>query len=236
MANRDLPLDGKLVVITGASRGIGRAIAERLAAAGAEIVAAARTLKADGDRGSAEETAALIRSRGGKASAMPVDMEDGASRAALIKPGLKAELTLPEAPGKTHAAVVVGSAESIDRSSRTLRVQLEADNAHGELIAGSYVDAHFALPGAPGVLELPVTALMFRQHGLQVATLSANNTVALKSVQLGRDFGTRAEVVAGIGANDRVIDSPPDWLRDGDNVQPAAAAPGKTAPARSSGQ
>jgi len=85
MANRDLPLDGKLVVITGASRGIGRAIAERLAAAGAEIVAAARTLKADGDRGSAEETAALIRSRGGKASAMPVDMEDGASRAALIK-------------------------------------------------------------------------------------------------------------------------------------------------------
>lgn len=85
MANRDRPLEGKLIVVTGASRGIGRAIAERLAVAGAEIVAAARTLGADGDRGSAEETAALIRSRGGKATAMRVDMEDGASRAALIK-------------------------------------------------------------------------------------------------------------------------------------------------------
>lgn len=158
------------------------------------------------------------------------------SRAALIKPGLKAQLTLPEAPGKTHAAVVVGTADAIDRSSRTLRVQLEADNAHGELIAGSYVDTHFALPGTPGVLELPVTALMFRQHGLQVATLSANNTVALKKVELGRDFGTRVEVVAGIGANDRVIDSPPDWLRDGDSVQAAAAAPEKTAPAQGSGK
>lgn len=156
------------------------------------------------------------------------------SRAALIKPGLKAELTLSEAPGKTYPAVVVGSAEAIDRSSRTLRVQLEADNAHGDLIAGSYADTHFALPGAPGVLELPVTALMFRQHGLQVATLGAQNTVALKSVQLGRDFGTRVEVVSGIDAQDRVIDSPPDWLRDGDTVQAAPAGAAKTAVAQGS--
>jgi RND family efflux transporter MFP subunit len=154
------------------------------------------------------------------------------SRAGLIKTGLKAELTLPEAPGKTYPAVVVGTADAIDRASRTLRVQLEADNAHGDLIAGSYADTHFALPGAPGVLELPVTALMFRQHGLQVATLTPQNSVTLKKVELGRDFGTRVEVVAGIGADDRVIDSPPDWLRDGDTVQPAEAAPEKTALAK----
>ncbi len=84
MASRDLPLEGKLVVVTGASRGIGRAVAERLASAGAEIVAAARTLVADGDRGSATETAELIRSRGGQAIAMALDMEDAASREALI--------------------------------------------------------------------------------------------------------------------------------------------------------
>jgi len=151
------------------------------------------------------------------------------SRAALIKPGLKAELTLPEAPGKTYPAIVLGSADAIERSSRTLRVQLEADNARGDLIAGSYADTRFALPGTPGVLELPVTALMFRQHGLEVATLTAQNTVALKKVELGRDFGTRVEVVAGIGAEDRVIDNPPDWLREGDTVQPAAAAPERAA-------
>jgi NAD(P)-dependent dehydrogenase (short-subunit alcohol dehydrogenase family) len=84
MVGRDMPLEGKVVVVTGASRGIGRAIAERLGAAGAEIVAAARTLTADDDRGSASETAELIRRRGGKAVAMTVDLESPASREALI--------------------------------------------------------------------------------------------------------------------------------------------------------
>jgi NAD(P)-dependent dehydrogenase (short-subunit alcohol dehydrogenase family) len=84
MTDAGRPLEGLVTVVTGASRGIGRAIAERLAAAGAEIVAAARTLKADEGSGSAEETAALIRERGGKAEAMRLDLESADSREALI--------------------------------------------------------------------------------------------------------------------------------------------------------
>ena len=49
----------------------------------------------------------------------------------------------------------------------------------------------------------------------------------LKNIQIGRDFGTRVEVVSGLDAADRVIDSPPDWLAQGDVVRtmPSAAAP-----------
>ena len=143
--------------------------------------------------------------------------------ATLVKVGMEAKLALPEAAGRTFPAKVVSTADAIDKASRTLLVQLEADNTHGDLIAGAYADAHFELPAAPGVLQLPVTALLFRQHGLEVATLGSDNKIALKKITLGRDFGTKVEVVAGLNASDRVIDSPPDWVVEGDTVRPRTA-------------
>ena len=72
------PLAGKIAVITGAGRGIGRAIAMALADAGASVSCAARTL------GEVDSAAAVIAARGGSALALHADVTDAASVDNLI--------------------------------------------------------------------------------------------------------------------------------------------------------
>jgi RND family efflux transporter MFP subunit len=140
-----------------------------------------------------------------------------------IKLGMQAQLYLPERPGMSYPAQVVSTSDAINESARTLLVQLEADTAQGTLTAGSYTNVHFDLPPTTGIVQLPVTAMLFRRHGLQVATVGNDNKVVMKTVTMGRDFGTRVEITSGLEPSDRVIDSPPDWLAQGDAVRIAAA-------------
>lgn len=69
----DLPLSGKLALVTGASRGIGAATALALAAAGAHVVLTART------PGGLEEVEESIHAAGGSATIAPLDLIDGES-------------------------------------------------------------------------------------------------------------------------------------------------------------
>ncbi len=74
----DRPLHGQIALVTGASRGIGRSIAVTLAAAGAEIVAAARNEEA------ALETVQEILESGGKATGIAMDVSDDDSVAEAL--------------------------------------------------------------------------------------------------------------------------------------------------------
>jgi RND family efflux transporter MFP subunit len=145
------------------------------------------------------------------------------SYTAALHVGTQAVLRVPEKPGETFAAAVTDTSASISENSRTMLVQLEADNANGALLPGSYVDVAFKLATQQGVLRLPISALLFRRHGLEVATLGPDDKVLLKQVALGRDYGTEIEVTTGIASSDRVIDNPPDSLAEGDSVSVAKA-------------
>ncbi len=144
------------------------------------------------------------------------------------KPGLMADLTLPEFPGKTFKGKLVRTADSIDPATRTLLVEVDVNNATGELLPGAYTEVHLKVPtGVPSLL-LPVTTLIFRSQGLQVATVQGGNQAALTKIVLGRDLGTEVEVLSGLTADDSVIVSPPDSLIAGEKVRVVATAGNST--------
>lgn len=77
--------DGKVALVTGSSRGLGKAIAQRLAAEGATVALTARTLEPDPKyQGSLRQTLEEIESAGGTAVAIPADLSDVAERGRLF--------------------------------------------------------------------------------------------------------------------------------------------------------
>jgi RND family efflux transporter MFP subunit len=155
------------------------------------------------------------------------------SYAAAIHPGLTAALVFADRPDKRYEAMVANTSRALDANSRTLQVELQIDNASGELLPGSYAQVHFTLTGADDTLRIPVNTVLFRTDGVQVAVLDAQHRVHLKSITQGRDFGTEVEVLSGLSADDVLVANPPDSISDGAEVRVAPAAPGKSAGGRS---
>jgi RND family efflux transporter MFP subunit len=149
--------------------------------------------------------------------------------AAAMKPGLTADLVFPDRPGKVYTANLDSTSSAIEQSTRTLLAQLSVENKNNELLPGAYTEVHFKLPiGADSaVFKVPANVLLFRGDGMHVATVAGNGQVVMKSVTIGRDYGSDVEIVQGLSADDKVILSPPDSLVEGVNVR--VAPPGQVA-------
>src|SRR2546429_3190787 len=153
------------------------------------------------------------------------------SFSAGLVPGLKATFEMPQYPGVQFDATVSHISRSINATSHSMQVELQADNAAGKFSGGSYCNVHFEIPTDANLVTIPPTALITGNQGTQIATLDSNDKVVLKSVQLGRDLGDSVEVVAGLSPADRIINNPPETLAAGDAVRVAQATSQATAPA-----
>src|ERR1700733_1839922 len=112
----------------------------------------------------------------------------------VLKPGLTATLTLPQAPDKQIQAQFLTPAHAVVPSTRTIVTELTADNANRELWPGTYASVHFVFPGEPNVLILPEQALLFRAQGMQVAVLDDHDRVHLQNVILGKNLDTDVQI------------------------------------------
>jgi RND family efflux transporter MFP subunit len=147
---------------------------------------------------------------------------------ALIKPGSKAELTVPERPDRTYTATVQSQSQAISAGSGTMLVQLAVDNASGELLPGAFANVRFDLPADANTVIVPPGALILGKEGVRVATVDAANKVRIRKVSIGRDLGNAVQLAGGVERSDRIIDSPPDGIAEGDTVKIAQAAKAKS--------
>jgi RND family efflux transporter MFP subunit len=141
------------------------------------------------------------------------------------------DVVFPDEGGKTLQAKVATTSESIAANSRTLLVELHLDNPDNKIQPGSYAQARLPAGSLGQLVTLPNNAFLFRAQGMQVGVVKPDNSVELRDIKVGRDFGTTIQIVDGVSPADRVILNPADSLLTGDTVRIAAASVPSPAPA-----
>lgn len=163
MSNHPFDLTGKLAVVTGAKRGLGRAMAEALAAAGADIIGVSATLETEGS-----EVAHAVESLGREFSARTVDFSDRAAVGAL-----GAELAAMERP----VDILVNNAGTIERApaaehSDDLWDQVLQVNLSSQFVLSREVGQAMIQRGAGGKIIFTASLLSF-QGGINVPGYTA---------------------------------------------------------------
>jgi RND family efflux transporter MFP subunit len=139
--------------------------------------------------------------------------------ASFVRPGMDVTFTVPQYPNRVFHATLVANAGAVASATGTVLIQFGTDNSDHALQPGAYANLRFPLPSGANGIRLPATALIFRDAGMQVATVDAANHVRLKTVNILRDMGASVDVSGGVSSSDRIIDNPADALQEGDEVR-----------------
>ena len=128
-------------------------------------------------------------------------------------------LDLAEYPGVKFQGKIAHIAGAIDTATRTLLTEVQVPNQDSRLFPGAYANVHLVLKLDHTSDVIPINTVLFRSQGTQVGVVDNSDTVHLKSITVGHDFGTTYEVTSGVASTDRLILNPSDSLADGAKVQ-----------------
>jgi gluconate 5-dehydrogenase len=195
-------LEGRVAIVTGGSRGIGRAIATGLAAAGASVVVASRTLDA------CDDVVREIEAQGGSAAACAADIADRTSHAGLIA-------TAVERFGRLD--VLVNNAGLL-RPHFTVKVseaeldELLAVNLKGPLFLSTAALPHLSADGGGSIVNIGALGATQPMEGIG-AYCAVKAAMANWSTTMAREWasvGVRVNVlVPGSIATDMILPKDP---------------------------
>jgi RND family efflux transporter MFP subunit len=135
-----------------------------------------------------------------------------------LTPGVRADVHVPEIPGRTFAGTVTRIADALQPGTRTLLTEVDIPNPDGALVPGMYTTIDLHIPRKTPSLVVPADAVIFNSSGLQVAVVK-DGKVQIRKISVARDFGTEVEVRDGVAEGDQVVLNPPVELADGGKVQ-----------------
>ena len=144
----------------------------------------------------------------------------------FLQPGLTADVTVPQLGNRHFTAKFLTVARGFDVSTRTAITVFTIDNEDRALWPGSYAEVQLTAPVDRQVHTIPSTALVFQEHGTQVAVVTEDDRVHLKSITVSKLLDNAVEVAEGISTSDRIVNNPSAALLEGDKVRVVTPAPG----------
>jgi RND family efflux transporter MFP subunit len=137
-----------------------------------------------------------------------------------VKRGDKVTLTADALPGRTYTGTIVRLYPTIDPASHTFSAEVRVANENRELRPGMYARVSVDF-GAVESIVVPDAAVMKLQGSGQrtVFVLNSDNTVSVRTVETGRHFGTRYEILSGLEEGELVLTGGHSNLRSGDKVE-----------------
>ncbi len=144
----------------------------------------------------------------------------------FLQPGLTANVTVPQLPHRQFTTKFLTVARGFDVSTRTATTVFTIDNEDKALWPGSYAKVEITAPVDRQAFTMPSTALVFQEHGTQVAVVTEDDRIHLKPITVSKLMDQVVEVAEGLSASDRVVNNPSAALLNGDKVRVVMPAPG----------
>jgi RND family efflux transporter MFP subunit len=144
----------------------------------------------------------------------------------FLTPGLVADVTVPQLPHRHFNFKFLTVAKGFDIGTRTATTVFTIKNEDRALWPGSYAQVHLTAQVDRQSFTMLSTALVFQEHGAQVAVVTDDDTVHLKDIKIARLMDQIVEVAEGLSENDRIINNPSAALLEGNKVRIITPAAG----------
>jgi len=145
---------------------------------------------------------------------------------AFLSPGLTADVTVPQFPNRHFTFEFLTVSKGFDVSTRTAVAVFTIDNKDHVLWPGSYATVRLTAPVDLGAMTIPTSAMVFQEHGTQVAVVGEDDRLRFKPITVAKILDNIVEVTEGISESDRIVNNPSAALLEGDQVRIVTSAPG----------
>jgi RND family efflux transporter MFP subunit len=141
------------------------------------------------------------------------------SLAASVHEGEPADIRV-KATDEHISGKVIRSTDSLDRSTRTMQVEVDVPNADYKLTPGMYADVSLRVQNVPNALTLPLQAINRGADKSTVLLVNSQDHVEEREIHTGIEGSNRIQVLSGLTEGDRVIVGNLGEYRNGQRVDP----------------